>query len=360
VIKLLFKIPVYLLARWGYPVFSFPFNVTFVVTDRCNAKCKTCFKWRKDQGEIRDSSLDEYRRIVASMGRVFWLTLSGGEVFLREDINDLIEVLCSGLRPSLVTIATNGTQPLRVEKVMRDLSHKYPKIKFIINFSIDHIEEKHDAIRGLSNNFSLVIDSIQRIKKMSLGNVLIGVNMVISKYNFGEFLQIYEWIQKHISPDSFSCEIAQIREEFLNHDADFCCTATEYASQLGMLLGWEKDKGTGLKRIKNAFRTVYYKAVRQYLVSGNHTIRCFAGFASCLVDANLEVFACGVKKTGMGELKDYNYNFKMLWNSTKAKTIRKQIKQNNCFCPMSNVMYTNLLLNPNQWNKLFFILLGGD
>jgi len=47
----------------------------------------------------------------------------------------------------------------------------------------------------------------------------------------------------------------------------------------------------------------------------------------------------------MGSLRDYQYDFKRLWRSKQAEQVRAYIKAKNCFCPMANQMYSNILLH---------------
>jgi hypothetical protein len=47
----------------------------------------------------------------------------------------------------------------------------------------------------------------------------------------------------------------------------------------------------------------------------------------------------------MGNLRDFGYDFKSLWNSPQAKTVRKFIRNRNCCCPLANQTYSNMLLH---------------
>ena len=44
--------------------------------------------------------------------------------------------------------------------------------------------------------------------------------------------------------------------------------------------------------------------------------------------------------------------FNKVWNSPKAKDIRKSIKNKDCACPLANASYTNLLVNPVSLAKV--------
>ncbi len=45
----------------------------------------------------------------------------------------------------------------------------------------------------------------------------------------------------------------------------------------------------------------------------------------------------------MGNLRDYNYDFGATWRTAKADELRRSIKAGECYCPLANASYTNML-----------------
>src|SRR3990172_13143979 len=73
-----------------------PLSVLFEVTHRCNLGCEHCYLTEGPVGRPRPSraelTLDEVRRVLdelAAAGTLF-LTLTGGEGFLRRDLLDIV------------------------------------------------------------------------------------------------------------------------------------------------------------------------------------------------------------------------------------------------------------------------------
>ncbi|PIN78890.1 radical SAM protein, partial [Candidatus Woesearchaeota archaeon CG10_big_fil_rev_8_21_14_0_10_33_12] len=67
-----------------------------------------------------------------------------------------------------------------------------------------------------------------------------------------------------------------------------------------------------------------------------------------------DVWPCcilGYEKS-MGNLRDYGYDFMKVWRSKQADGVRKYIKQKNCYCPLANISYTNMLCNPRYMLKV--------
>jgi len=333
-----------------------PLSVVFVTTWKCNAKCKTCFIWRNHPPQIPELSLKEYQHILKSMDKTYWVTVGGGEPFLRKDFTDIVLNICRYLKPKIVNIPSNGSLPGIIQGAVRELVRFYPDTQFILNISLDHIGEEHDKIRGAQGSFGLVCNTVDKLRSLKRDNLSIGIHTVISKHNLADFPHIYQWINNNLKPDSYIIEDAQIREEFMNQDEVFFENPSDYLKAVKFYL--EKIKSTrmsGIDRLRKAFRIVYYKSVRDSFLTGKAPYHCYAGYAACQINPDAEVWTCATKGYKMGNLRDYGYNFRKLWRCRQARLARRRIKDTKCSCHLSNASYTNMLLNPG---KLASVLLN--
>ncbi|MGB0036115.1 MAG: radical SAM protein [Candidatus Acidiferrales bacterium] len=66
-----------------------PWNVHLDLTYRCNERCIHCYLDHKDYGEMTTAEVEDVLKQLAAAGTLF-LTLSGGEIFLRNDLFELI------------------------------------------------------------------------------------------------------------------------------------------------------------------------------------------------------------------------------------------------------------------------------
>src|SRR3979411_2827707 len=67
-----------------------PLSVQVDVTYRCNERCVHCYLDHEDHGEMTTSEIKGVLDQLAEAG-VFFLTFSGGEVFLRRDFFEILE-----------------------------------------------------------------------------------------------------------------------------------------------------------------------------------------------------------------------------------------------------------------------------
>src|SRR6185369_6610252 len=156
VIRPLARAAVYTVARRSGRVPPLPLNLTFSVSYRCNARCRTCNVWKK---RVDDLTLEEYRAIFDSLGRsVYWVTFSGGEPFLRPDLIDIIASCYDVCRPSIINIPTNGLLPDRILGGVARLSRHARDSRIVVNFSLDGVGERHDELRGVPGNYAKLRD----------------------------------------------------------------------------------------------------------------------------------------------------------------------------------------------------------
>ena len=373
---------------------AYPINFTISVTNKCNSRCKTCNIWRlyEEKPEIRvnELSLDEYERIFKSIGggNMYWVTLSGGEPFLRRDLVDIFAALLERCSPRIVNIPTNATLPSVVERRVREmleLTHEnrstVPKAStLILNLSLDGIGAKHDEIRGFKGNFSRFMETYRRLiaLKEEFCGLKVGIHTVISVYNVHNLHEIMQFVRKLDESgagaadavgvcgvgavDGHIFEVAEERDELLTVGSGITPSTRELSEALaGVVENVAKEylKGDFLSRLTQAFRLEYYEVLRRVLEERRQVVPCFAGFASCQISPYGDVWACCVlgSSSSFGNLRDADYNFKSVWYSERANEIRRKIKAGACYCPLANASYTNMLCHfPSAFRVLLRIL----
>src|SRR5215212_1755739 len=73
-----------------------PLKLNLCRTYWCQYRCKTCNIWqRKPTDEL---TTDEIVTLVRENPDVNWVDLTGGEIFLRRDIDDIFDAIVTGWR----------------------------------------------------------------------------------------------------------------------------------------------------------------------------------------------------------------------------------------------------------------------
>ena len=342
-LKAALRIPGYWLFRqMGWPQWC-PMNLTLSVSFSCNSRCRTCNVHTRSTKEL---SLEEWTKIFQSLKeKPFWVTISGGEPFLRKDIEALVGSLYDNCRPAIINIPTNGLLMERIPLIVKQIAGRCLKSQIVINLSIDEIEERHDAIRGVPGNYSKALKTYAALKAIHAPNLTVGIHTVISSFNVQRVSQIYEHLRA-LDPDSYVTEIAEERVELNTIGAEITPEYSAYTSALDSLMAlMREDHFNRIGRIARAFRLEYYKLVKKILKEKRQVIPCFAGVASAQIAPNGDVWMCCIKAESIGNLKAANYDFKKVWTSKKAWELRQRIKEKVCYCPLANAGYTNMLFN---------------
>jgi MoaA/NifB/PqqE/SkfB family radical SAM enzyme len=109
--------------------------------------------------------------------------------------------------------------------------------------------------------------------------------------------------------------------------------------------GLRAKRWRGLAKVTELFRAQYYELVKRFYLTGEEQVPSYAGFASAHISPTGDVWECAVYATKMGNLKDFNYDFRKLWSSRRAWQVRRFIKKFHS-CPLANECYSNMLLRP--------------
>ncbi|NQT64736.1 MAG: radical SAM protein, partial [FCB group bacterium] len=302
-----------------------------------------------------DLTISEYKLIFKKLGRSpYWLTLSGGEPFLRKDIVEICRELYKNCKPKIINIPSNGILTNTIVKNVIEIAKICSKSQIIVNLSIDDIDEKHDEIRGIPGNYKKVINTFTKLKALQIDNLTIGIHTVISKLNVAGFSGIANELMQ-LQPDSYITEIAEQRVELDTLESDITPDIISYCTAIDYLIHRIKNgKFKGMNKITQSFRIEYYNLVKKILRDKTQVIPCYAGVTSAQISPDGEVWSCCIKAESMGNLRDNDYNFKKIWFSKTMRTERLSIKRKECHCPLANASYTNMLMHFPTLIRVFY------
>jgi len=154
------------------------FHCLINITNRCNAKCKFCF--RGNQDKTLELSTDKWKETLLELKSLFCygLQISGGEPLIREDSLEIIKF--ARKHGFSVVLTTNGT--LLTEEQIDTLSELYIERIIVSVHSLDN--EINKEIMGYNYEVENLIKSI---KMMVNRNIRVVISIVLNKYNIDEF-----------------------------------------------------------------------------------------------------------------------------------------------------------------------------
>lgn len=346
------KLPMYWAFRsFGWPKIK-PFSIVVSVSYRCNSKCRTCDVWRKPNDDL---SVEEWERVFESLGRSpFYMTFTGGEPFLRKDLDELVIRAYNHCQPEVITIPTNGMLTERTLGMVERICRECPKSSIGINLSLDGIEDEHDDIRGVEGNWKLSMETWTQLKELQkeYSNLVLTIHTVISRFNAHRFEAIQEGL-KFLEPDSYITEVAEERVELDTVGWGITPLADDYDEIADFLSQQARQTpARGLAKVTQAFRAQYYQMAKRVLHERDQVIPCYAGWASAHIAPNGDLWSCCIRAEPVGNVRDHEYDFTPVWRSAAMEEMRGSIKRKECACPMANANYANMLLHPPTVTKV--------
>jgi MoaA/NifB/PqqE/SkfB family radical SAM enzyme len=337
-----------------------PINLTVSVTYSCPSRCATCDIWQK---KVDDLSVDEYARIFPTLERVpVWVTLSGGDQFVRADFDEVVRLVRTLIEPSIINIPMNGIITERIFQLLPRIAHHTVGSQLVLNLSVDEIGEAHDRIRGAEHNFEklrLVADLVHDLQK-TYPHIVLGVHSVISKLNVARIPEIEREARMIFRPDSYIAEVAENRVELKTMDKDITPDADDYrraVAHLGNVIRANRSTHP-VARLVESLRLEYYDLAARILEEKRQVIDCYAGWASAHLAPDGHVWGCCTRAESVGNVRDRGYDFRTVWLGAEADAFRATVRAHECSCPLANASYTNLLLDPASLARVGANMIG--
>lgn len=335
-----------------------PNYLIFYVTALCNSKCKTCFNWKFNKTVVKNElTLDEINKMSKKMKVLKYVTLGGGEPFLRNDLDKICEIFYKNNNTRIFSIPTNALSPKRIFTVTELILKKCPESIVRLSLSIDGINEQHDHIRGVKGNFKKVIETYNLIKKFKKKyNFELMCNTTFSSYNQNNIKEIYNFIKKKFEFDYYSVTLVRgDSREFLAKNVDY----EKYKEFVNFLEKeyFKEKKEKNKNPIINLLELLPIftrRGVVKTLKSEKRFYKCYAGKKFIVIDSFGNLFPCEMLNKKFGNLRDYDYDLKKILKGTgekkkENKEILKFINDKKCNCTWECAIQHSLILNIKRY-----------
>lgn len=341
--------------RSGMPVY-----LLLYVTGRCNLKCEHCFYWKELNKKKDELSLEEIKKISRSMGPLLWLALTGGEPFLRKDLAEIVRVFVENNRVRHVSIPTNGVFTDWIIEQTAKMTKENPQTTFSVTVSCDGLEEMHDKIRGMKGGYNKMIRTVVELKRLKKKRKNLGVGMVVTftRTNQKKFRQIYEHLRDKVKPDEIFINLVRgepRKPGTAKVDMRLYQEVVEQKMR-DVKSGRLPYYGFGLMgKVAAARDGVMHKKIVDYKQGRDKYLACLAGRLAVVMSEEGVVYPCELLDKQLGNIRDYDYDFKKLWEDKRAREVREWIWKTKCSCTHECFLTTNILFSPKMYPKL----LGG-
>jgi len=315
-------------------------SLIFFVTSKCNLRCKTCFNWQS-LGVGNELTLDEIKKISEAMPEFDDIVFSGGEPFLRKDLADIVGLFVKNNKIKGIIIPTNGLLQDAIFSITRNILDRYPKLQVLLSFSIDGLELINDQLRGVEGAFSNAIDSTIFAKELQkeYPNLSLNINTVICFENYKQIPSLISFLKdKELGDVTHSFEI--IRGNVSGQTAKVI-PPEELRKTYNEILNYkerifeEKIKNNHFKKLLKAFHyanimLLYSRQFRNYTRVAKWGFPCIVKKRRIIVIEHEGTVKLCELKDGVGNLRDFNYDFEALYNSRLA--VKRRAESKGCVC----------------------------
>jgi radical SAM protein with 4Fe4S-binding SPASM domain len=304
-----------------------PLKVNWCLTYWCQYRCKTCNIWqRKPTDEL---STDEVRAFVRENPGVSWVDLTGGEIFLRPDIDDVLEAVVTGWRRlALLHFPTNGFLTDRIVASVERIAGRGPA-QTVVTVSLDGDEKTNDDIRGIKGGFRRQIETFRRLRSIRGITAVLGVTL--SAHNAGRFAETFAACAREIpglTIDEMHLNVAQLSGHYYgNAGTPGLRPETEAIRQeLHVYRGMRGMPRSAAQLLEAA----YLRAMDDFLRTGNTPMPCHALRASCFVDPWGVVYPCISYSKPIGRLRETGMRLADIWDAPATADLQKEIWSGGC------------------------------
>jgi MoaA/NifB/PqqE/SkfB family radical SAM enzyme len=304
-----------------------PLKLNLCLTYWCQYKCKTCNIWqRKPTDEL---TTDEIGALVRENPDVNWVDLTGGEIFLRRDIDEIFDAILTGWsRLAILHFPTNGFQTDRIVSSVERIAGRGPA-HTIVTVSVDGDESLNDHIRGIKGGFHRQMATFAALRRIPGIDAALGVTL--STHNIGQFEATFAACAREcpgLTVDEVHLNVAQRSSHYYgNADTDTVAPDPKAARR-------EMRQYRGLRHSgwspRQRLETAYLKNLDRFLATGRTPMPCHALRASCFIDPWGVVYPCITYSRPIGRLRETGMRLDPIWNDPLTRQVQEEIWKGQC------------------------------
>ncbi len=320
--------------------FNKPHHVQWMLTRRCNYRCRSCDVWR-EQKPMNELSTEEVKAGLDVLRRlgVMEIVLSGGNPLLREDIGEIVDYAS---RHFITTVYDNGSQAVRNIEALR-------KADFVA-ISLDTLDEKkYDYLKGVHGAWKSALNAVQTLHEQG---ITVGVSPTISQLNMHEILDFTDHFTAKGVPvlyclyqhDTLTRPLFQIGEK----NKELEVVDNEAFAQICDALMEKKSECHGILITRKML-----EALKELYLNGKRSWECKALESFFMIDPLGRVAGCHLQ-----EPVATVFDLPKVWNSQKLENLRQKYRECSKCSYMCYMFYSlhanvpgNIEIIRDQWKN---------
>jgi MoaA/NifB/PqqE/SkfB family radical SAM enzyme len=331
------------------------FIIAFV-TERCNLKCEHCFFWKEVDSPGDTMTPAEWRRVARHVGTPAMIALTGGEPFLREDLDEIAVGFAEETRPIGLQITSNGFLPERVERTTRRILESAPELHLGISISIDGPARVHDRIRAQQGSWDRATETLDRLTRLRAvePRLKVATGTVFCSENQDVAEDCLRDIQRRWQPNSMALILARGEPRdpaLLRVDVARYRRAMEIVHGHSVV-GSNAPLAALGRAVGRAVSREKVSVITRVAERDEFVVPCVAGSLAGVIHSNGTVAPCELLTDTFGNVREVDYDFRQLWLSERAQRFRRRILEERCRCTHECFVAPSVAFSPSRWPSL--------
>jgi len=308
--------------------------LTIFITNRCNAKCGTCFYW-SELNTPRDAlSLEEYGRIAEATPPVPHILFSGGEPTMDSRLPEVAKLFVRSPRQT-VTMPTNGIVKKQVMKTAEGLVAAFPENRIVIGVSFDGFAETHDRVRGVKDNFKKSMETLAALCELRdrTPNMRVTTLTCLLKQNVGEVPDLLRHFDAETGVDFVTVEPLRGQRKDLELQGPTLVElkgVQSLASEINMRRLMERHPAEATLMLSHLDEL--YRTQQRFYETGKLGTVCRAGEVTAVLEVNGGVRCCELLDV-VGNVREHGFSIPSVLQALAAEKQRREtILAGKCEC----------------------------
>lgn len=324
------------------PAAGTPPLLVLFVNSICNLTCEHCFYWR-NLNQRDDLSFDEIAALSRDLDTVENLSLSGGEPFLRKEIDRIVRLFVRDNGTRQVYVPTNGWYTERTVAALESVLEEPDLQLFACELSLDGTEAYHDAFRGRAGSFRRAMETYDALAELQQRDPRLRIHSIstVTDQNLDEVRALTDQLHQRC-PAMDHHNIAIIRGDRKNPDLR-TPPIDAYGNLVDHVARRWRDREIG--RFGSIVEPMLQWTKMRTLAERRQVVPCRAGWVAGVVYANGDVSLCELHQP-IGNLRQAT--FRELWNSPAAEALRARIAAAECWCTTEVFLWPSIVYQPTE------------
>jgi len=341
------------------------------VTGRCNLRCPHCFYLDEIEAASSDKELriEEFEKISKSLPRLLQLTCTGGETFVREDIDRIASLFYRNSHTRFLTLTTNGTLPERTARLVEAIARECPLATIRVPLSLDGVDAVHDEVRGRKGTWRDLLKTYELLRGLAdrVDNVRIDVTTVLSQLNEDHAERAVDYVRSNLRVENHTVLYARgnvrEKEKIVPRELKYRELVTKNFRR--------RKRKYEFPLVSRAFvklRETVENVVLEVRATGRLPFACQAGTRLVEMNEYGKLFPCEVLESliqdkttlkppdfdsiWMGDARDFHYDIPKALKSENAKRVRRFIQQGGCACTFECALGASLAFEPRNYFRV--------